>query len=132
MKLSKAKKAILAEKLTDIASNVARKPVFVVSLVNNNYDVIDYYTKKIIIHQIPSKSLASFICDSLNRTKKKLPLETIQHYINTYSKHYYDCIFYKHTIKNTKDSFKKQITITRLDMSIEYLKLAVSHLRKTC
>lgn len=132
MKLSKAKKAILATKLTDLASNVARKPVFVISRTDSNYDIINYYTKVTIIHQVPSKGLANFLCDSLNKTKKKLSIESIQYYINVYSKHYYDCIFYKHTIKTTKDTFKKHMTITRLDLSIEYLKLAVSNLRKSC
>lgn len=132
MKLSKAKKAILATKLTDIASNVALKPVFVISRVDSNYDIINYYTKAVVIREIPSKGLANFLCDSLNKTKKKLPVEAIQYHINVYSKHYYDCIFYKHTIKTTKDTFKKHMTITRLDLSIEHLKLAVSNLRKTC
>lgn len=132
MKLSKAKKAILATKLTDLASNVARKPVFVISRSDSSYDIINYYTKAVAIREIPSKSLANFLCESLNIAKKKMPLETIQHYINVYSKHYYDCIFYKHTIKTTKDTFKKHMTITRLDLSIEHLKLAVSNLRKTC
>lgn len=131
MKLSKDKKAILAKKLTDIAANVAKKPIFVVTANNGDYNILDYYSKLPIVSSVPSKGLAYFLCDSFNKAKnKKLPIDAIQHYINVYSKHYYDCIFYKHTIKTTKDVFKKQVTVTRLDMSIEYLKLAVSHLKK--
>lgn len=132
MKLSKDKKAILAEKLTNIATNVAKKPVFVVSLNELEYNILDYYTKKSIITGIPSKGLARFICDQLNKAKCKPHISAMQHYINVYSKHYYDCIFYKNTIKTTKDLFKKHVTITRLDISIEHLKLAVSQLRKSC
>jgi len=132
MKLSKSKKAVLAQKLTDLAANVARKPVFVVSPNFGDYDILDYYTKAPIVTNIPSKSLARFLCDTLNKSRKKLPIGTIQHYINVYSKHYYDCVFYKHTIKNTKDVFKRHVTITRLDISIEHLKMAASHIRKTC
>ena len=130
MKLNKDKKFMLAKGLSNIVANVAKKPVFVVSLNGNLYDILDYYTRRPVIQSIPSKGLAYFLCDSFNKSKKKLPLESIQNCINSYSKHYYDCIFYKHTIKTTKDSFKKQVTITRLDISIEYLKLAVSQLKK--
>jgi hypothetical protein len=132
MKLSKSNKAILAQKLTDLATNVARKPVFVISPNFGDYDILDYYTKQTIVKSIPSKNLARFLCDTLNKSKKKLPLQSIQHYINVYSKHYYDCVFYKHTIKTTKDIFKKHVTITRLDISIEYLKLAATTIRKSC
>lgn len=132
MRLSKDKKAALAEKLTDIASKVAKKPVFVITSSESEYSILDYYTKQAVIKGIPSKGLAYFLCDQLNKSKSKPHIANMQHYINIYSKHYYDCIFYKNTIKNTKDLFKKHVTITRLDMSIEHLKLAVAHLRKSC
>lgn len=132
MKLSKDKKEVLAKKLTDIAANVAKKPVFVINLTEGEYNILDYYTKHKVITGIPSKGLAYFLCDQLNRSKSKPKIVDMQHYINVYSKHYYDCIFYKNTIKTTKDLFKKHVTITRLDISIEHLKLAVSHLRKSC
>jgi len=132
MKLSKSKKAVLAQKLTDLATNVAQKPVFVISPNLGDFDILDYYTKKPVVTKIPSKSLARFLCDSLNKSRKKLPIATIQHYINVYSKHYYDCLFYKHTIKSTKDTFKRHVTITRLDISIEYLKMAANTIRKSC
>lgn len=32
-------------------------------------------------------------------------------------KHYNDCIFYKHTIKKTKDEIKKEITINRYEIA---------------
>lgn len=132
MKLSKSKKEVLAKKLTDIAANVAKKSVYVITLNNENYDILDYFTKKVVVHQIPSKNLAKFLCDSMNKTKRPLSVSAIQHHINVYSKHYYDCIFYKNTIKKTKDTFKRHVTITRLDISIEHLKLSVSNLRKSC
>jgi hypothetical protein len=132
MKLSKDKKAVLAKKLTDIAANVAKKPVFVVTHNELEYNILDYYTKKSIFTGIPSKGLARFLCDQLNKSKSKPHISAMQHYINVYSKHYYDCIFYKNTIKTTKDLYKKHVTITRLDISIEHLKMAVSQLRKSC
>ena len=132
MKLNKDKKDILAKKLTDIAANVAKKPIFVITVNDGLYDILDYYTKQPVIRSIPSKGLAYFVCDSFNRNKKKPSFNTVQHYVNSYSKHYYDCEFYKHTIKTTKDYFKKSVTITRLDVSIEHLKAAASYIRKNC
>ena len=32
-------------------------------------------------------------------------------------KNYIDCIFYSHTIKNTKDELKKQTTLDRYDVA---------------
>lgn len=32
-------------------------------------------------------------------------------------KHYNDCVFYKHTIKNTKDSFKRETTWVRYNIA---------------
>lgn len=35
----------------------------------------------------------------------------------TIEKHYNDCLFYRHTIKKTKDELKKEITTTRYDIA---------------
>ena len=35
----------------------------------------------------------------------------------TIEKHYNDCVFYKHTIKKTKDEFKKEITTVRYEIA---------------
>ena len=132
MKINKAKRIELSNKLNAIATNVAKKNVFVVSLNNGCYDVLEYFSKNIVLGQIPSKNLARHVCESLNNTKQIVKFKELQHYLDVYSKHYYDCEFYKHTIKTTKDRFKKEVTITRLDMAIEYLKLAASQIRKSC
>lgn len=132
MKLNKAKKQELAQKLNSIATTVANKPVYVVSLNSGYYDIINYYNKNTVVDHIPSKSLAKFICESLNNPRTKKSVKTIQNFVNIYAKHYYDCEFYKHTISTTKDPFKREVTITRLDISIEYLRQAASHIRKSC
>jgi hypothetical protein len=132
MKLNKAEKQELALKLNSIATVVANKPVYVVISGEGYYDVINYYNKQSVVDHIPSKSLAKFICESLNNPRTKKPVKDIQAFVNIYAKHYYDCEFYKHTIRTTKDRFKRAVTITRLDISIEYLKQAASHIRKSC
>lgn len=132
MKLNKAKKQELAQKLNSIATVVASKPVYVVHSSDGYYDVINYYNKTVIVNHIPSKSLAKFICESLNKPKTAKPVKEIQHFVNMYAKHYYDCEFYKHTIKTTADRFKRDVTITRLDVSIQYLKQAALQIRKSC
>ena len=132
MKITKAKRKELSEKLNAIATNVAKKHVFIVSPNNGSYDVLDYFSKEVVLGQIPSKNLARYVCESLNRARHTIKFNNIQQFVDIYSKHYYDCEFYKHTIRTTKDKFKREVTITRLDLSIEHLKQAASHIRKSC
>ena len=132
MKINKARQSELSDKLNTIASNVAKKPVFVVAPSEGCYNVLNYFNKAAVIEHIPSKHLAKYVCESLNANKRSGRFKEIQNFVNMYAKHYYDCEFYKHTIKTTKDEFKKDVTITRLDMSIEYLKQAATNIRKSC
>jgi len=44
-------------------------------------------------------------------TRKVLDLDKI------IEKHYNDCVFYRHTIKKTKDEFKKEITTIRYEIA---------------
>ena len=132
MRVNRTKKVELAARLTDIANNVARTPVFVVLARNGAFDILNYYSKSPVLINIPSKSLAIFVCDSLNKKKSSSPFSSMQQYVDTYAKHYYDCEFYKNTIHTTKDRFKRSVTVTRLDISIEYLKQAASFIRKSC
>lgn len=132
--VSRYNKEDLFSKLNAIASSVAKKPVFVVYPANGCYSILNYFNKHVVIGNIPSKNLAKYMCDSMNKTKTNHTILThkLQKFVNLYSKHYYDCEFYKHTIKTTKDLIKKDATITRLDMSIEYLKEAVNNIRNSC
>jgi hypothetical protein len=132
MKVNRAKKIELAKNLTAIAGNVAKTPIFVVSVTNGVFSILNYYTKAPIVSDVPSKSLAVYMCDAFNRKKSVPEVNMLQQYVNIYAKHYVDCEFYKHTIKTTKDSFKRAVTIDRLDISIEYLKHAASYIRKSC
>lgn len=132
MNLNKVKKAELTKKLNILATNVARKPVFVITLDNGCYSIINYFTKQMVLQQIPSKNLAKYVCTSLNANKYSIRFKEIQTFVDIYAKHYYDCEFYKHTIKTTNDEFRREVSITRLDMSIEYLKQAATHIRKSC
>lgn len=132
MNLNYAKKVRLAATLTEVANNVARTPVFVVLAKDGAFDILNYYSRSPVLVNIPSKSLATFVCDSFNKNKSNAPFNSMQQHVDAYAKHYYDCEFYKNTIRNTKDSFKRAVTITRLDISIEYLKQAASYIRKSC
>ena len=132
MKVNRSKKVELAKKLTEIAGNVAKKPVFVVSANNGVFNILNYYTKVPVVNDVPSKSLAVYMCDAFNKKKSVPAVNVLQQYVNIYAKHYFDCEFYKHTIKTTKDGFKRAVTINRLDISIEHLKQAASYIRKSC
>lgn len=132
MKVTRTNKVELAARLTAIAGNVAKTPVFVVSATNGVFSILNYYTRAPVVSDVPSKSLAVYMCDAFNKKKSVPEVNMLQQYVNIYAKHYIDCEFYKHTIKTTKDSFKRAVTIDRLDISIEYLKQATSFIRQNC
>ena len=56
-------------------------------------------------------ALAKNITKGRDNTRRVLDLDKI------IEKHYNDCVFYKHTIRKTKDEFKKEITINRYEIA---------------
>lgn len=54
-----------------------------------------------------------------NLAEKRNIITTVLELDKLMLKHYTDAIFYKNTIKKTSDEFKKEVTRTRLDISIE-------------
>ena len=50
-------------------------------------------------------------------------LDRLQTKVQEFHKHFNDTVFYNHTLETSKDNFKKQVIISRLDLSISYLKM---------
>lgn len=115
-------KTKLAKKLDTLASNVAKKGVFVVTKSEPGYKVINYIDKKSVIDNVPYLSMANEISDKLNKSKEPPTLEGVNYRIDRYYKHLNDIMFYKHTLATTKDTFKILSVGSRLQESIYALR----------
>lgn len=71
----------------------------------SNTMLADFFSKSAAVAF--AKSLAKGLC----------PKETITNIDNEIQKNFNDCIFYKHTLAKSTDSFKKEITAVRLDIA---------------
>lgn len=111
-------KTKLANKLDTLASNVAKKGVFIVTKSEPGYKVINYINKKIIVDCIPFLKTANEVADQLNKSKEPLTFESLNRRIERYYKHLNDIMFYKHTIRSSNDSFKIISVGSRLQESI--------------
>ena len=119
----KFNKTKLAGKLDNLASNVAKKGVFIAVESEPGYKVIDYITKNVIVDYFPYKNIAVKFAEMLNKEKepKSYPTSNLQKHIDRYHKYYNDIQFYKHTIKSSNDSFKVISVGSRLQDAIHML-----------
>ena len=127
-KFSKKKfnKKKLANSLDKITSNVAkRKGYFFRKNKFNFYDIHDHTTKQKIIVDIPFQRTASAVTKKLNSKDpdNSVGLDRLQTKVQEFHKHFNDTVFYNYTLETSKDNFKKQVVISRLDLSISYLKM---------
>ena len=79
------------------------------------YIIIDCSTNK-IIEQMFSQTAAVALAKRLAKDDMHSQIE-IMRLDQQLQKNYIDCIFYSHTIKNTKDELKKSATLDRYDVA---------------
>lgn len=121
----KINKKKLAKSLDDITSKVAkRQGYFFRKNRYNFFDIHNYQSKEKIVEDIPFQSTAASVTKRLNTKDhhRGIAVERLQAKIGEFHKHYNDTIFYNYTLETTKDNFKRQVALTRIDLSISYLK----------
>jgi len=134
----KLNKRVIGKKLDKIAQNVAKRGVFVISYDKSleMYQILEAITKRVVLTYIPTKKLANVLCVRLN--SKKLHQQTIrdggmfrkpQELINKYVDAKNECMFYRHTMKTTKDAFKFEATRHRLIETVLRQKYALSNVQ---
>ena len=122
-KKQKLNKKYIGKKLDRIAKNVAKRGVFVLSFNKNEglYEILEAVSKRVVLAHIPNKKLANVLCVRLN--SKKMPIQSIreghffkkpQELINKYVDVKNECMFYRYTMKTTKDDFRFEATRHRL------------------
>lgn len=115
----------LAKGLENITSNVAKRQGYFFRKNNFNfYDIHNLVTNQKVVFDIPFQRTASAVTKLLNSKdhERGVSLDRLQKKCQLFHKHYNDTIFYNHTLETSTDSFKKQIVISRIDLSVAYLK----------
>lgn len=109
-------KKYLAKKLDRLASNVAKKGIFVVSKQNKFFVVQDHISKKVVYNEIPLKHVAEYLCKQTNKGKlvNGDMTKSLKDLIWQYHKVTSDIMFYTHTLRTTKDPIKYDMTEARL------------------
>lgn len=134
----KLNKRVISKKLDNIAKNVAKRGVFVISYNKSTgmFEVIEAVTKRVVLTHLPNKNLANVLCVRLNQ--QKLHQKTIreghlfrrpQAIINKYVDLKNECMFYRHTMKTTKDDFRFESTRHRLIESVLRQKHALQQVK---
>jgi len=106
----------LSSQLDAIATNVAKKGIFIVTKSDDVFAIQEHFSKKIVADSIPMKCIATYLCNLRNkgkqpsmRNKIKIELLTTQ-----YFRFRTDIVFYKNTLNSTKDFVKYEVTEARL------------------
>ena len=118
----------VAKKLDKLASNVAKRGVYLIKKTDIGYDIINYIKKEVVVQDIPFRKTASSFCETLNKEKGMCSTEGIKKHINMYHKHMNDIMFYKHTIRTSDDTTKVFTAGVRMQDSIGMVKEAKMHL----
>ncbi len=119
-------KVAIADKLDTLADRVIKRGIIVAEKNNYNFfNLKDYFTKEVVIEDVPNYTIASSLCDYLNSKKdinKRKTYIDVQLILDQYHKHNNDCVFYRRTIKQNPDIFKVEVALTRLDVTLQKLK----------
>ena len=88
---------------------------------------IDYIKKEVLVADIPFSRTANNFCDSLNKEGER-GVAQLTHHVRVYHKHMNDIMFYKHTIRTSKDTTKVFTAGVRMQDSLGMVKEAKHHL----
>lgn len=126
----KINKTNLAKKLEKTTKKVvAKSKFFVVKNKLELFDVVELSTNRPVFKNVGLSETANKISRTLKRTSNNnlnITVEKITDALRKHEsdmmKHYNDIIFYKHTLKTTKDIERFYVTESRIEMSIGYFK----------
>ena len=71
-KNKKYNKPHLAKKLDKMATNIAKRGVYIVAKANPGYNIVNYITKEVVIESIPYNNVANNVNKTLNKSKENL------------------------------------------------------------
>ena len=118
----------LATKLDRLADRVAKRKVYTVQKTEYGYNIINYVTKEIFVRDIPFLNIAQSYTNTLNIDSDVYSSMNMQKHVDVYHKHLTDVLFYKHTIRNSKDIDKVFTAGVRMADSLLFIQEAKRHL----
>ena len=125
-RLTKKQKLDIANKLENTVNKVSKKGLFFKTKnKNGDWTIVDGRTKKVLLDDILLVESANIILRTLTtatvkQLQKLIPTykETLNKYHNPLQKHLTDIVFYKHTMKTTKETILFYATEARVDISL--------------
>lgn len=103
----------LVEQLEQIATNVSKRGIFVVSKnASGFYDIINYVDKSLVIGNLPAQTVANTFCERYNKgARLQDPAQTrrVAKILLKVAKLSSDCMYYTHTQSITTDNDKAEI-----------------------
>jgi hypothetical protein len=131
-KIKHANRYQLAGQLDTLVANVAKRGIYVIDRKHHAINIIDYVTKSVKLRDIPNLELAHSLCNRINKQSKlgQFNFTRTQLSLDYYNRLIADTVFYRHTVKTTKDSFRKQVAMARLDVTISKLKEIVAQIAR--
>jgi hypothetical protein len=121
----------LRRDLDNITTSVANRGVyFYRKNTNDYYDIYSYFDKRAILKDVPFIRLTKSITKRLNSKdqNKTIKTDTLQTDIERFHKHYNDSLFYNYTLRTATTNFQRQVVLSRMDMTVMYLKELREHL----
>lgn len=106
----------LAKKIDQLADNVAKKGVYVVTKHNDYFVVQEHITKNIIVSELPLRNIADYLCNLRNKGKvlSVTAKRNLQNLLDQYFKLRNDIMFYRNTLRLTKDNDLYHATSARM------------------
>lgn len=132
--MSMMNKRYLAQQLDTLATNVAKRGIYVVDQRRHNINIIDYIDKSVKLKNIPNIELAQYLCSSMNNhsASRNIRFDCVQDLLDKYNRLLADTVFYRYTIKHTRDDFKREAVVMRLDVAVYKLKGLAQELKRIC
>lgn len=90
---------------------------------------IKCYKSKSIVAQTYTKAAAIAIAKSLSKNKESITSNIIE-LDNVAGKHRNDCVFYRHTLKKTKNEVTRETTMCRFDISNQKQQEAIDKIKQ--
>lgn len=119
----KFNKTQIANKLDHLIDSVTKKGIFVLDRSESHYSVVDYLNKRVLISEIPDKSMAEYLCGRYNKnTMTKEKNKEVAKLLNQYRKLETDCVFYSHTIAKSDDEVTVDVARMRKNYTVLQLK----------
>lgn len=114
-----------------MVSGVIKRGVYVVEKHDHRYLIKNYFNNAVLLPMVPTKSMAIDFCERFNSGLKLSAdrMKQLTHILGRIDKLNDDCVFYRHTLSVSNDSFKIAVVESRLDLALAQIKELIAELK---